>query len=154
LSQKASQGVAGAYPQAIVVADLNNLKQINDSYGHAAGDALLVSFTNLVRQQWPQGHFFRLGGDEFLIMLPGTDEARVQADIVALEQRCQKTSYQVSATVSAEPSAALGYAMRNSAEVPLDPCIAEADQHMYLAKASMKKRRADDKTLHTVAQKD
>ena len=154
LSQKASQGVAGAYPQAIVVADLNNLKQINDGYGHAAGDALLVSFTNLVRQQWPQGRFFRLGGDEFLIMLPGTDEARVKADIAALEQRCQQTSYQVSATVSAEPSAALGYAMRNSAEVPLDPCIAEADQHMYLAKATMKKRRTDDKATHTVAQPD
>jgi diguanylate cyclase (GGDEF)-like protein len=144
LSQKASQGVAGAYPQAIVVADLNNLKQINDGYGHAAGDALLVSFTTLVRQQWPQGHFFRLGGDEFLIMLPGTDAARVQADIVALEQRCQQTSYAVSPTVFAQPSAALGYAIRHSADVPLDPCIAEADQGMYQAKALMKKRRADD----------
>lgn len=145
LSQKASQGVAGAYPQAIVVADLNNLKQINDGYGHAAGDTLLVSFTDLVRQQWPQGHFFRLGGDEFLIMLPGTDAARVQADIAALEQRCQQTSYAVSLTVFAQPSAALGYAIRDSAEVPLDPCIAEADQRMYQAKAQMKKRRTDDK---------
>jgi len=145
LSQKASQGVAGAYPQAIVVADLNNLKQINDGYGHAAGDALLVSFTTLVRQQWPQGHFFRLGGDEFLIMLPGTDAARVQADIVALEQRCQQTSYAVSSAVFTQPSAALGYAIRHSADVPLDPCIAEADQCMYQAKALMKKRRTDDR---------
>lgn len=144
LSQKASQGVAGAYPHAIVVADVNNLKQINDGYGHAVGDALLVSFTTLVRQQWPQGHFFRLGGDEFLIMLPGTSEAQVQADIAALLQRCQQTSYVVSPTVSAQPSAALGYAIRNSADDLLDPCIAEADQRMYQAKALMKQRRADD----------
>jgi len=143
LSQKASQGVAGAYPQAIVVADLNNLKHINDGYGHAAGDALLVSFTDLVWQQWPHGVFFRIGGDEFLIMLPGTDEARVQADIASIERRCLQTKYAISPTVSAHPSAALGYAIRNSADVPLDPCIAEADQRMYQAKALMKKRRTD-----------
>lgn len=144
LSQKASHGVAGAYPQALVVADVNNLKQINDSYGHAAGDALLVSFTSLVRQQWPQGHFFRLGGDEFLIMLPGTDATRAQADIAALSARCQQTSYLVAHGESAQPNAAMGYAIRNSAEVPLAGCIAEADQRMYQAKALMKKRRSDD----------
>jgi diguanylate cyclase (GGDEF)-like protein len=143
LSQKADQGVAGAYPQAVVVADVNNLKQINDSYGHAAGDALLVAFTTLVRQQWPQGHFFRLGGDEFLIILPATDADRVQTDLLALTQRCQQTHYAVSPTESAQPSAALGYAIRSSAEVPLTACIAEADQRMYQAKAQMKKRRSD-----------
>ena len=147
LNQKASQGVAGAYPQAIVVADLNNLKYINDAYGHAAGDALLVSFTDLVWQHWPQGHFFRIGGDEFLIVLPATDEARVQIAIAALEQHCQHTSYQVSPGVSAQPSAAMGYAIRHRADVPLDSCMAEADRRMYQAKAQMKNRRADDRQV-------
>ncbi|QDL56482.1 diguanylate cyclase domain-containing protein [Rhodoferax aquaticus] len=142
-SHKAGHGIASHYPQAVVVADLNNLKRVNDSCGHAAGDALLVLFAALVRQQWPGGHFFRMGGDEFLIVLPGVDEARVQTELDHLRQLCQQTSLPDAPGEWAQPSAAMGYAMRASEEVSVDLCIAEADQRMYRAKASMKKRRTD-----------
>lgn len=142
-SHKADQDIPPTYPQAVVVADLNNLKRVNDNYGHAAGDALLVMFANLVRQQWPRGHFFRIGGDEFLMVLPGTDEARVQVDMDILRQRCQQASHPSAPGESGQPSAAMGYAMRASAEVSLDQCIGEADQRMYRSKAHMKKRRSD-----------
>lgn len=142
-SHKADQDIPAVYPQAIVVADLNNLKRVNDSYGHAAGDALLVLFANLVREQWPQGHFFRIGGDEFLMVLPGTDEAGVKHEIDTLRQRCLQVSHPAAPGEWGQPSAAMGHAMRESAAVSLDQCIAEADQRMYQSKALMKKRRSD-----------
>jgi len=142
-SHKADQEIPHHYPQAVVVADLNNLKRVNDTFGHAAGDALLVMFAKLVRQQWPRGHFFRLGGDEFLIVLPGGEEAQVQVELDLLRHRCQQTTLPEAPGDWGHPSAAMGYAMRTSAETPLDLCMAEADQRMYRAKASMKKRHSD-----------
>jgi len=85
---------------------------------------------------WPQEHFFRIGGDEFLIV------SRVQSDISALEQRCQLTRDKVSPSVSAQPSAAMGFSIRHRADVPLDSCMAEADRRMYQATAQMKNRRS------------
>lgn len=142
-SHKVDKAPQGVYPQAIVVADLNNLKRVNDAHGHAAGDALLVRFADQVRAQWPEGDYFRIGGDEFLITVAHTTQAQVQADLDAFRERCQSASYTVADGGSIHPSAALGYALREGAETSLDKCIAEADARMYVAKAQMKKRRSD-----------
>lgn len=142
-SHKADQNIPALYPQAIVVADLNNLKRVNDSFGHAAGDALLVLFADLVRRQWPQGHFFRIGGDEFLMVLPATQEAQVLQDLETLRERCLQTHHSAVSGEWAQPSAAMGHAMRSGPDISLDHCIAEADQRMYQSKAHMKKRRSD-----------
>jgi diguanylate cyclase len=142
-SDRAEQAIPPDYPQAVVVADLNNLKRVNDSYGHAAGDALLLMFAGLVREQWPEGHVFRMGGDEFLIVLPSTSEALALAGMEGLRQRCLGARLPVATEEWGAPSAALGHAMRERADLPLAQCIAQADQRMYQAKAQMKKRRSD-----------
>ncbi|APW43257.1 diguanylate cyclase [Rhodoferax saidenbachensis] len=143
-SQKVDPQPLGVYPQAVVVADLNNLKHVNDVYGHAAGDTLLVRFADQVRAQWPQGACFRIGGDEFLIVLANSSEEQVLVDLEAFRLRCQGASYAAPDGNPIEPSAAMGYALRASADTSLDKCIAEADARMYQAKAQMKKRRAED----------
>lgn len=56
---------------AVVVADLDNLKQINDEYGHKAGDALLQHFADILRAELRlSDNLYRWGGDEFLLVLP------------------------------------------------------------------------------------
>ncbi|HEX8251528.1 MAG TPA: diguanylate cyclase, partial [Thermoanaerobaculia bacterium] len=56
---------------ALVLLDLDYFKAINDELGHAAGDAALITFTNLVRNELRDGELFaRLGGDEFAIVFP------------------------------------------------------------------------------------
>jgi diguanylate cyclase len=142
-SQKGEQNIEPNYPQAIVVADLNNLKLVNDSYGHAAGDTLLVNFAGLVRSQWPNGHLFRIGGDEFLMILPGMDEERIQMELDELRQRCEESNHPKAPGAVGRPNAAMGYSIRVDAQIPLDTCIAEADQRMYRVKANMKKRKSD-----------
>ena len=131
------------FPQAVVVADMNNLKRVNDAHGHAAGDRLLVLFAEAARAQWPQAQAFRIGGDEFLFLLPRCSEAQVRSDLEALKQRCQRSRLETESGDSFSPSAALGHALRSSPEQSLRQTIAQADAQMYEAKALMKKRRSD-----------
>lgn len=53
----------------VVFADLNNLKYTNDNLGHLAGDKLIVKFTNLLKEVFDEKEIYRIGGDEFVIIL-------------------------------------------------------------------------------------
>jgi diguanylate cyclase (GGDEF)-like protein len=65
---------------AVMMFDLDDLKRINDSYGHSAGDALLCHLTDALRAVLrPSDKLYRWGGDEFLLVLPGAEEARANA---------------------------------------------------------------------------
>ncbi len=133
----------GVYPQAILMADLNNLKRVNDSEGHASGDALLVLFSTLLRDTFPDGTIFRIGGDEFLIILNNMAEERVNPAIESLKIRCQEARHGLAEGRYIQPSAAVGYAVRTSDHELLDESIRSADRRMYEAKGHMKKRRTD-----------
>jgi len=65
----------------IVFADLNGLKQVNDSEGHAAGDLLLKQAADLLKKVFINGDVYRAGGDEFMVMMPRA----------SLEQLAEKT---------------------------------------------------------------
>nr|WP_321467715.1 diguanylate cyclase [uncultured Desulfobulbus sp.] len=58
---------------ALLLADLDNFKEVNDQYGHDEGDRVLVAFADLLQQLFPPENLFRLGGDEFAIILPQID---------------------------------------------------------------------------------
>lgn len=75
-------------PLTVAMIDLNGFKQINDSYGHQAGDEILKNFCNvLIENLRVTDKVIRFGGDEFLILLP--DSERSQAQV--LFKRVQKT---------------------------------------------------------------
>jgi len=61
---------------AVVVCDINGLKQINDSMGHKAGDELIQSACSLICEQFKHSPVFRIGGDEFVVLLNGQDYER------------------------------------------------------------------------------
>ena len=58
---------------AVVVFDLNDLKLVNDTYGHDAGDIYIVSATKLIAQIYANSEIYRIGGDEFVALLQGED---------------------------------------------------------------------------------
>jgi diguanylate cyclase (GGDEF)-like protein len=61
-------------PVALIVADLDNFKEVNDAHGHASGDAVLKEVAYLLRKRLRAFDLaYRLGGDEFLIFVPGAD---------------------------------------------------------------------------------
>ncbi|SMG59138.1 sensor domain-containing diguanylate cyclase [Paraburkholderia susongensis] len=77
----------GPWPVTIIIADLNGLKRVNDQLGHAAGDALLRRAGEvLAKAMEPPFHAARIGGDEFAILMPDTDERSGAAMIDAIRQ--------------------------------------------------------------------
>ncbi len=74
------------YPYAVVFADLNGLKRVNDEKGHDAGDQMLQSAAKTLLQVFDDSLVYRAGGDEFMIIAPFTDEDQLSHRIKAINQ--------------------------------------------------------------------
>ncbi len=75
---------------AVVMADLANFKAINDRYGHIVGDRFLKETAVCLQKNLrASDHAFRYGGDEFLLLLPGTDRAGVQEVLGRVQEECR-----------------------------------------------------------------
>jgi diguanylate cyclase (GGDEF)-like protein len=72
LGQEFAGAIAGGWPLSVVFADLDGFKLVNDTYGHAAGDAVLATAAQVIGQVVRDSDYVgRYGGEEFLIVLPG-----------------------------------------------------------------------------------
>jgi diguanylate cyclase (GGDEF)-like protein len=122
-------------PAALLLFDLDRFKNINDKFGHGAGDAVLTAFcqlaTSLLR---PTDLFGRIGGEEFAILLP--DTARQDALLLAERLRAafEATAHKVAErTLTATVS--VGVAISDAASSDLAALLDVADQALYRAKA-------------------
>ena len=121
----------------VVIADLDNLKSVNDAHGHAAGDRLLRQCADLLRSTLrPYDKLYRWGGDEFLLVMPSARGEDVEARLrEVLSQAAAIAVSGGSAHVQLEVS--LGAADYTSAE-GLDESIQLADEAMYRQKHARK----------------
>ena len=68
--------IASGLPLSLIIGDLDHFKQVNDTYGHASGDRVIVAFSSMLRGMMAQSHIAgRIGGEEFAILLPGANMA-------------------------------------------------------------------------------
>lgn len=112
-------------PLAIAMLDLNGLKVVNDTSGHPAGDRLLKEAASCWSTALRSGDLLaRIGGDEFALLLPDTDESAAAAVLERLRHSCAV-------------SAAVGLAVLRPGE-DADSLIARADAALYEAKASQR----------------
>ncbi len=129
------EGVAVAY------VDLDNFKQVNDGYGHATGDAILVAAVERMQAVLrSDDRVGRVGGDEFLVVCPHVASEATAAD---LAQRIRDTLHAtvMIGTVGVELRASVGLAWTNRAS-SADALIATADQAMYCTKSARSRARA------------
>ncbi len=70
LERKIAEGTAAF---SVVVLDINDLKRINDDHGHEEGDRIISEAAAIMRQAFPVGSCYRIGGDEFAVLLEGTE---------------------------------------------------------------------------------
>jgi len=126
---------------SIIYIDLDNFKFVNDKYGHAAGDKLLIAFSqqlqNLVTEQQQQQHFYcqvtRLSGDEFAIAVSNEELQTLEMILTDSIFEWFKFGYQVD--LGAYPvTASIGIGRYPEHGVTLDQLISKADSAMYQAK--------------------
>ncbi|MNN25746.1 putative diguanylate cyclase YedQ [compost metagenome] len=80
-------GRKGPWPVSVVAVDLNGLKQVNDQYGHGDGDALLRRTGEVLKKAvGEQACVARIGGDEFMVLLPGNDERGAATVVDQIQQ--------------------------------------------------------------------
>lgn len=127
------------YPQTIIVSDINNLKMVNDKYGHLIGDELLKCFVDGLREAFPECNLIiRMGGDEFHLILENTNEDQVKNGILNVKVIISDKRITVDSNKTIKLSAAFGYATRNCSKQNIDTIIALADKRMYEDKKKSK----------------
>jgi len=136
-TRQAEQAVLGAMrqgvPVALVIADLDHFKSINDNFGHASGDRVIETFAGSLREAAAGHHVAgRIGGEEFAIILPGTNLAA--ARLFAEGTRSAFGALRIDglpADISC--TASFGVAELHPGETTAD-LMRRADEALYLAK--------------------
>jgi two-component system cell cycle response regulator len=117
-------------PVAVLMIDVDNLKQINDAFGHPAGDRVLKQIVDRVTSALRPSDLARMGGDEFVVVMPEADPIAALQVAERLRRRIGDTPVEGTAvTVSIGVAAS-----RLDEEEELDATIRRADAALYKAK--------------------
>jgi diguanylate cyclase (GGDEF)-like protein len=138
VAELAQQSVLSGEPIGLILADLDHFKQVNDSLGHATGDAVLTDVAYVLRKQLRAFDLaYRLGGEEFLVLLPGADGYRTRE--LAEELREAVSAGAVGGGVEVTVSLGVSASRRGEA-FDYAAVFAEADAALYEAKRSGRDR--------------
>ncbi len=135
-----TQAAATQEPMGCLLLDVDNFKQVNDRFGHLAGDEALKAIAEYLKEKiQPPAILGRFGGDEFLVLLPGMTESAVhdfaesiRRELAAL--RVNTPNGPVQMTVS------IGVFVARALEPDLEPFVHWADTALYQAKESGRNR--------------
>ena len=115
------------YPLAIILADLNNLKVFNDTYGHEIGDRVLITFAGVLqRNENEKDVLARIGGDEFVLLMPNTPEAEAKRRLEVIRHDLSAAKVE-----GVSIQAALGLAYSKDTNRSLKELLQQAETAMY-----------------------
>ncbi len=122
----------------VVVADLNNLKTVNDTWGHVEGDRLISTAANVLRENLISAdHVYRIGGDEFAAIYALPYDEKVKSEIEAVQRECVKI-----VDLPVPLCIAMGYASDNTGK-SVKEIFEIADKEMYENKIQLKSKMSD-----------
>jgi len=131
-----------AFPLAIAGIDLDGFKNVNDTYGHAAGDAVLAQAVRVIGAQIRQGDLLsRSGGDEFVLVLPATDEDVARAIAERVRRGVELRRFRLRADLpTIRLTASIGVAVAYDETVGAAALLELADRRLYCAKDAGRNR--------------
>lgn len=140
LRSKIEEMISHTGPQeagaALLLLDIDRFKEVNDTLGHDAGDALLVQIAQRLNAVMRPGDVIaRLGGDEFAVLLPWTNSVSAAADVAARVERALETPFEAGEMLL-QAEASVGVALYPLHAKDTDTLLRCADVAMYQAKAS------------------
>ena len=118
-------GLAAPGRTAVFAVDVDDFKKINDQYGHQAGDHALLSLVDALRAARDQDQLYRIGGDEFAVILDVTGSG----EVIAIARRLLEAAREIGQTVS------VGAAVQLPGETGRETLL-RADKALYQAKRS------------------
>ena len=124
-----------AKPVSIAFLDLDRFKLVNDKHGHLIGSELLSKVGARLKQLSREGDAcFRYGGDEFVLLMPGTDTGEAMTFLQKLHRSLISTTFQMSNGLELTVSASAGLATAPADGTALHAIIGAADERMYTVK--------------------
>lgn len=129
-------------PISVIAGDINGLKFINDSLGHSEGDKLLTTISQIMTDCCnKEDLLFRIGGDEFLILLPKKSNKEAYKIVKKIYTYCDKYNKELSSEVY-YVSISLGIATKTAYNEKIQDIMKQADDYMY------RRKLLEEKSLH------
>ena len=139
-NQVISQARRSGEPVAVIMFDLDHFKQVNDRWGHAAGDTVLRGLAATARRTVRESDIVaRLGGEEFAILLPATDLPKARYLAQRLQQAFGNQIFPVTGG-KVRCTASFGIAASSGREFTLDDLLRQADKALFRAKEAGRDR--------------
>ena len=139
LATRMARAASSGQPMSLVLLDVDHFKAINDTYGHAVGDDVLVGVARALEAHARPQDLVRYGGEEFVVLLPRLDAVTARARAEVLRQACAQTAFAVEGlrvTISA------GVATSPDHGSTPDELLLAADRALYEAKEGGRDRVA------------
>jgi diguanylate cyclase (GGDEF)-like protein/PAS domain S-box-containing protein len=119
-------------PLALIMADLNGLKLVNDTYGHHEGDKLLQKLAKILKKSCRDNDLIaRWGGDEFVILLPETDKKSTKKVVKRINKKIANTFLEFEDGSKLPLSAAVGYGVKKHYFEDVFKILDDAESQMY-----------------------
>lgn len=129
---------------AFILFDIDNFKQVNDTYGHQAGDSVLVQISRLLKKIVRQADYVvRWGGEEFIIIMRQVEPLAIEQFVERLRAIVQSTPFIINTKIKIEKTISIGFASYpfscyNPEALKWDQVVGIADRALYTAKHSGK----------------
>ena len=126
-------------PYALVMVDMNNLKLVNDTCGHEKGDICIQAICRIICQSFPHSPVYRVGGDEFIVILEGDDYRERDTLIRSITETFRENAANTTLPLWERVVGAVGCAVFDPAtDRGTDDVLKRADQAMYEQKRAIK----------------
>ncbi len=131
--------MAGHTDIAVVMVDMNDLKQINDTYGHEKGDKVLCSLCDILCSIFKRSPVFRVGGDEFVVVVENQDFRNLDKNVEQFKACIERNRSEEDLEPWQRTSAAIGSAVYDpDKDCGIEDTLERADEQMYANKRAMK----------------